>query len=69
MFLRRVEQTKEQTIAMYMECTKEELASMLYECNRILGARPMKITYGENFESAKPIEKYIPNPMWPTCGK
>ena len=67
MYLKRVEQTKEETIAMYMNCSKEELASILYEANRILSVRPMKITYGENFENAKPIEKYIPNPTNPTC--
>lgn len=67
MYLKRVDQTKEEIIAMYMNCSKEELVSMLYEANRILDARPMQITYGNPFSKAKLIEKYIPNPTNPSC--
>ena len=36
-----IEQTHEETVAMYMKCSKKELAEMLATCNEALRSRPM----------------------------
>ena len=46
--LQIIEQTHEETVAMYMKsCTKAQLAEMLANCNEILKEIPVKIVMTE----------------------
>jgi len=38
-FMRIVEQTPEEEMAMYMKCKKRELCQMLIQCNKILNSQ------------------------------
>lgn len=43
--IQRVEQTKEETIAMYMKFSKEQLAEMLWDANVYIDSMPLQVIY------------------------
>jgi hypothetical protein len=56
-----VEQTDEEKLKMYMECTKEELANMLIEANKVIGrikCQPVLFPFLEDWDTKEENEAW-----------
>ena len=55
-----IEQTHEETVAMYMKCTKAQLAEMLTNCNEILAEMPVNVFMMKGADNAQSIQFHCP---------